>query len=267
MPSTLAQLREIRYRFEAMDGSLPEVPTDSALDLSAFIAAGEESRGAAGTRGLVLARRIRREIAARGWPVGEVLGSEDELLRRYGVGRPVLRQAVRVLEHQSVAAMRRGPGGGLVVVAPDVESVTESIAVYLQFRDVSPSAVFEARTALELACVESATDQLSEAGIAELREILRREEQSSAGDAVVHAQDFHAAVAALTGNHAMQLFVRSLGRLTRERHTGDPEEPERQAEAIRLAHRRIAEAMIAGDVGLARHRMLRHLQGIAEHLR
>lgn len=221
--------------------------------------------GAIRNRGLTLARQIKREIIEQGWPVGMVLGSEDDLLVRYGVGRPVLRQAVRLLEHQSVATMRRGPGGGLVVVEPDSDFVTEAIALYLQYRDVEPHFVFEARTALELACVHTATERLSEAGIAELRALLEREESASADDAVVHAQDFHAAVAGLTGNPAMELFVRSLGRLTRER-TDIPEHPEQQAADVRLAHRRIAEAIISGDVGLARHRMLRHLQGIAGYL-
>jgi DNA-binding FadR family transcriptional regulator len=217
-------------------------------------------------RGIVLARQIQREIVESGWPVGTVLGSEEELVNRYGVGRPVLRQAVRLLEHQSVAAMRRGPGGGLVVVEPDANFVTEAIALYLQYRDVPPHFVFDARTALELACVQTATERLSEAGIAELRALLDREAAATVGDAVVHAQDFHAAVAGLTGNAAMELFVRSLGRLTRER-TRPAEHPEQQVAEIRVAHQRIAEAMIAGDVGLARHRMLRHLQAIAGSLR
>jgi DNA-binding FadR family transcriptional regulator len=223
-------------------------------------------RRASGNRGISLARQIRQDIIERGWPVGAVLGSEDELLARYGVGRPVLRQAVRVLEHQSVAAMRRGPGGGLVVVEPDADSVTEAIALYLEYRDVSPSFVFDARTALELACVQTATEQLTEEGIAQLREMVDAEARLTVEEAVVHAQDFHAALAGLTGNAAMQLFVKSLGRLTRER-TRLPDNPEQQASDVRLAHRRIAEAMIAGDVGLARHRMLRHLQGIASYLR
>lgn len=224
-----------------------------------------ETSGAIRNRGLSLARQIKREIIEQGWPVGRVLGSEDELLARYGVGRPVLRQAVRLLEHQSVATMRRGPGGGLVVVEPDADFVTEAIALFLQFRNVEPHFVFESRTALELACVQTATERLTESGITELRAMLEREEAAAVEDTVTHAQDFHAAIAGLTGNTAMELFVRSLGRLTRERHQ-QLEDPERQAAAVRLAHRRIAEAMIAGDVGLARHRMLRHLQGIADYL-
>lgn len=217
-------------------------------------------------RAIALARRIRHEVLESGWPVGTVLGSEDELARRYDVGRPVLRQAARLLEHQSVAMMRRGPGGGLVVIEPDADSVTEAIALYLQYRDVTPRFVFDARTALELACVQTATEQLTETGIAQLRALLEREASTGAEDAMAHAQDFHAAIAALTGNAAMQLFVRSLGRLTHER-TQTPDNPEQQADDVRLAHRRIAEAIIAGDASLARHRMLRHLQGIAEYLR
>jgi DNA-binding FadR family transcriptional regulator len=217
-------------------------------------------------RAIALARRIRHEVLESGWPVGTVLGSEDELARRYDVGRPVLRQAARLLEHQSVAMMRRGPGGGLVVIEPDADSVTEAIALYLQYRDVTPRFVFDARTALELACVQTATEQLTETGIAQLRALLEREASAGAEDAMAHAQDFHAAIATLTGNAAMQLFVRSLGRLTHER-TQTPDNPEQQADDVRLAHRRIAEAIIAGDASLARHRMLRHLQGIAEYLR
>jgi DNA-binding FadR family transcriptional regulator len=217
-------------------------------------------------RAIALARRIRREVVESGWPVGTVLGSEEELARRYDVGRPVLRQAARLLEHQSVAVMRRGPGGGLVVVEPDGDSVTEAIALYLQFRAVAPQFVFDARTALELACVQTATEQLSEAGISRLRAMLDFEASAGAEDAMVHGQAFHAAIAELSGNAAMELFVRSLGRLTHQRRRRG-HEAQRQADDMRLAHRRIAEAMIAGDTALARHRMLRHLQGIAEHLR
>src|SRR6202043_3013780 len=66
-----------------------------------------------------VATRIRHDIIAAGWPVGSVLASEPELLERYGVSRPVLREAGRILESQRVARMRRGPRGGLVVLEPD----------------------------------------------------------------------------------------------------------------------------------------------------
>src|SRR5487761_879245 len=65
------------------------------------------------------ARRLEAEIAEVGWPVGQILGSEPELIERLGVSRAIFREAVRLLEQDNVASMRRGPGGGLIVTAPD----------------------------------------------------------------------------------------------------------------------------------------------------
>ena len=42
----------------------------------------------------VIARRIEDDVVERGWPVGEVLGSETDLLERFGVSRAVFREAV-----------------------------------------------------------------------------------------------------------------------------------------------------------------------------
>src|SRR5690349_11753302 len=50
-----------------------------------------------------LARRIQAEVIADGWHVGAYLGSEPDLLARYDVSRSVLREAIRLLEHNSVA--------------------------------------------------------------------------------------------------------------------------------------------------------------------
>src|SRR3546814_18745115 len=78
-----------------------------------------------------VADAIVSDVVALGWPEGEVIGSEPELLERYGVSRAVFREAVRLVEHKEVARMRRGPGGGLVVTVPTVESVMGAVAVSL----------------------------------------------------------------------------------------------------------------------------------------
>jgi DNA-binding transcriptional MocR family regulator len=56
-----------------------------------------------------VARRILGDVMERGWPVGQVLGSQAELIERYGVSRAVFREAVRLVENQQIAFMRRGP--------------------------------------------------------------------------------------------------------------------------------------------------------------
>src|SRR5215213_5182633 len=80
-----------------------------------------------------LARSIEREIIALGWPVGTVLGSEPELVARFGVSRGVLREAIRLLEKHPVARIQLGRRAGLLVTAATSSSVTTALAIYFEF--------------------------------------------------------------------------------------------------------------------------------------
>src|SRR3546814_17859593 len=63
------------------------------------------------------ARLIEHDIRTEQRRAGEVLGSSGELARRYALGRETMLGAVRLLDDQGIARMRRGPGGGLTVLA------------------------------------------------------------------------------------------------------------------------------------------------------
>ena len=91
-----------------------------------------------------VADRIIEDVMAMGWPVGEVLGSEADLLERYEVSRAVFREAVRLLEHQQVARTRRGPGGGLVITEPTIGAVIDAVVLYLHRVDARLDEIFEA---------------------------------------------------------------------------------------------------------------------------
>jgi DNA-binding FadR family transcriptional regulator len=213
-----------------------------------------------------IADRIERDIVSRGWPVGTVIGSESELLAEYGVGRSVLREAIRLLEHHSVAVMRQGPGGGLVVTAPNLMSVAEAIALYLEYHAVSPAELFEARKALELTCVQMVVDRLDESGIARLRSLVAADASADAGaDAAEHTHDWHIVLAELSGNAAIAMLVTILARLTRERERL-PDAFDTSSGEVREAHARVTEAIIEGDVGLAKHRLVRHLDWAASFM-
>ena len=104
-------------------------------------------------RAAKVADRIVEDVTCLGWPVGEVLGSEAELLERYRVSRAVFREAVRLVEHQQVARTRRGPGGGLVITEPTVGAVTDAVVLYLHRVEARLDEIFEARIVLEeIAC-------------------------------------------------------------------------------------------------------------------
>ena len=248
---------------------MTELPTDPSTSRTG----GPESDAAAlpvvtgRTNGATMASSIADAIVAdvieQGWPEGEVLGSEPELLERYGVSRAVFREAVRLVEHKEVASMRRGPGGGLIVTTPSVESVTDAVAVFLFYVGADVEEVFEARLVLEEVVTELAPSRLSEADVTELRELVVRENEGAVHD----YRELHALLARFTHNPALEFFVDLLNRIS-TLFMNDPSLLGRGTiSASAHAHSAIAESVLAGDEGLARHRMRKHLEAEAEYLR
>lgn len=109
------------------------------------------------------AEQIVADVIELGWPVGQVLGSEAELLERYGVSRAVLREAVRLVEHQRVARMRRGTGGGLVIDEPDIDAVIGPAIIYLLRVDATLDQIFDTRILLEELAAELASQRAARA--------------------------------------------------------------------------------------------------------
>ena len=153
---------------------------------------------------------MEEEIIASGWPVGKVLGSEAGLIERYGVSRAVFREAMRIVDHHGVAEMRRGPGGGLVVVAPKADAAVRTLSLNLEYLDLTPpKQINEARLAIELTCVRTATGNLDERGRQRIRAFLDNEvdtiltgRDSGRANDDFPTNDFHLLVAELTDNPA-----------------------------------------------------------------
>lgn len=97
----------------------------------------------------LLAARIRGQIIRRELEEGDALPAESELMERFGVSRPTLREAIRVLEMESLLRMRRGSRGGALVTAPDPRVAARAVGVLLQLRGVSLRDLHEARTMIE----------------------------------------------------------------------------------------------------------------------
>jgi DNA-binding FadR family transcriptional regulator len=224
---------------------------------------GTAAANGAGKLAASVAARIVDDVAGRGWPVGEVIGSEAELLERYGVSRAVFREAVRLVEHQHIARMRRGPGGGLVVTEPDVAAVIDAAVIYLLRVGARLDELFEARLVIEEIVTEVAPERLDEPGITSIR----AQVEDEAAGRIVDQRALHTLLARLTGNPALELFVEMLSRLS-VFYFGDMSEvPHATVGAVGVAHRKIAEAVCAGDGGLARRRMTTHLRAEAEFIR
>jgi DNA-binding FadR family transcriptional regulator len=211
-----------------------------------------------------VARQIEGDIIAQGWLVGEVLGSESDLVDRYGVSRAVFREAVRLVEHHQVAVMRRGPGGGLVVTAPDAGSIARSMALNLTYQHAGAAELVEARIPVEVAAVQLAAERITDEGIAELREARDRERRLQRDLHLPGSHGIHQTIAKLSGNAPLRMFVEVLVRLTDEllpsSRNGDT------SQAVAHVHDRIVDAVIAGDASVAAHHMRSHLRAMGEWL-
>jgi len=214
------------------------------------------------------AREIFRAVTEAGWPVGETLGSEAELMERYDVSRAVLREAVRVLEHHQVAQMRRGPGGGLIVARPGIEAVTDGVALHVERRGIRPDQLFEVRTAIEMAVLDGVMQHLDDAGVSMILEALDNERSAPREEFPIVGHDLHTVFAKIASNRVLELLTSVLVRLTRIHNVAPPgARQQRPSQDVVRVHRRIAEAVLARDIDLARSRMRRHLDALMRWVR
>jgi DNA-binding FadR family transcriptional regulator len=213
-------------------------------------------------RAAKVADRIVEDVMELGWPIGQVLGSEAELLERYEVSRAVFREAVRIVEQLQVARTRRGPGGGLVITEPTVSAVIDAVVLYLHRVDAPLNELFEARIVLEEIASQLAAERSDENDIALLRTFIGVEEINTEDD----PRALHALVASASRNPALELFVEVLNQAAQLYSSDWQTLGTKVGKETLHAHSRIAEAVIAGDSGLARLRMRKHLDAEAEFL-
>lgn len=259
---TDAAHRRVALHLEAMDGWLTARRNSGPVSMTP-VANPREPRPPA-KRAEVIAGELIDDIVAAGWPVGAVFGSESELLERYGCGRAALREAVRLLEHHSVARTRRGPGGGLLITAPDPAASVTAMALYLAYSKVSSTDLSAVRSVIELACIDKLVRHIREPGVAaDLRAAHRLTEASTNTDLVNEGNDLHHAIADLAGNPILALFLRIVTTLS-QRHNANMIDSAvlRRSGAARTvahAHTEIVDAVLAQDSALAAKLLGNHL--------
>jgi DNA-binding FadR family transcriptional regulator len=94
--------------------------------------------------------QLENDIFAEGTPAGAVFGDQAALIDRYGFSRATLREAVRLLEDRQIARMRRGPGGGLVILPISDGAVASAVADYFRAIGATALHVQQAWAALDI---------------------------------------------------------------------------------------------------------------------
>lgn len=74
---------------------------------------------------------------------GEQIGSLPELAQETGVGIVTVQQAARILEHEGLLEVRRGPGGGYFGRRPDSATLERSLAAYMRSKPASQREILD----------------------------------------------------------------------------------------------------------------------------
>ena len=159
--------------------------------------------------GELVARRLRRMIVEGELKHGDFLPHEAELLEHFGVSRPTLREAVRVLEAEGLVELRRGSRTGALVTVPGPEAVARPAGLQLQLGGATLADVYIARSSIEPPAARLLALSGDEERYAALEAALE-EERANLDDPdrfAVGAAQFHLRMVELSGNQTLTIMA------------------------------------------------------------
>lgn len=152
----------------------------------------------------VVLDRLLAMIEQREIEPGGLMPSERELMRRFDVGRPSVREALQALEKLGLVQIRHGGRARLAPMEPRrlLEQLDLSVRHLLLSEPQNQKYLREARLLFESGMVRIAASRASEEDVAALREALERQEAARGDPAGFIQSDiaFHARIARISGN-------------------------------------------------------------------
>ncbi|EAQ00622.1 hypothetical protein JNB_10624 [Janibacter sp. HTCC2649] len=120
----------------------------------------------------LIATDLRRQIVKGDLQPGATLPPEVQLMGQYGVSRPTLREAFRILETETLIIVRRGSRGGAQVMTPDSSVAARYVGLLLQLRQTTVLDVYEARMVVEPYCARLLAKRRTTADLADMRQCI-----------------------------------------------------------------------------------------------
>jgi DNA-binding FadR family transcriptional regulator len=205
-------------------------------------------RGPAREKPQLIADELRSLIVGGQLSEGDSLGHEPDLVERFGVSRPSLREALRILEAEGLITVVRGALGGVVVHEPNGRMTARTAALVLQARNVPLADVYDARSLLEPTAA------------ATVARSSRRKSAIDDPDAFAAANArFHEHLVALAGNQTLTIVAEMLNEIVSRAVTAvaqsrpSDQSIETRRRGIR-SQRRLVELIAAGDAaGVEKH--------------
>lgn len=120
----------------------------------------------------IVSKVLRDRIVRGQLKEGETLAPEWELMERFGVSRPSLREAIRILESEGLVSIQRGARGGAVVHTPDKNVAARYIGFVLQATGTTLMDIYRVHMLVEPPAARFVAEQFSKTAPAILREFV-----------------------------------------------------------------------------------------------
>jgi DNA-binding FadR family transcriptional regulator len=208
---------------------------------------------------------------------GDLLPKQDDLLAEFGVSRPSIREAMRILETEGLISVRRGNVGGAEIHRPKPQAAAYMLGLVLQSRGVVLADLASALRILEPACAGMCAKLPSRKRIATRLRALVAQAESQLDDGpgfTRAAREFHDALVSSCENETMAQLVGTLETLWsyHEERWAD-ETTQRGAypdvglrKLVVAAHTNIANAIAAGDPEAAEKASRTHIEQSQHYL-
>ena len=216
----------------------------------------------------VLADQLRKQILGGELAPGAPLPTERDLVLQTRLSRGSVREALRILEAEGLVSTRPGRLGGSVARQPGDESLAKYINLFVHGRGISLKSVLQTREAIEPALARLAALNRTAAERDELVRATERVEQAYADTPLYLAENvkWHCAIAAASHNELLRAFMVAISSMIYKASAIENFATEDIRRVVIKAHRRILDAIVAGDGSAAERRMARHLAALREQM-
>jgi GntR family transcriptional repressor for pyruvate dehydrogenase complex len=219
----------------------------------------------------LVAGTLRRMVVDGQLKDGDFLPNEAELMTHFGVSRPTLREAVRVLESERLVEVRRGSRTGARVRVPGPEIVARPAGLLLELSGATIADVMVARAGIEPMAVRLLTEAATPAAYDELEDMLVRDVRAGweSGRLAEVTGEFHRRMVEMSGNATLTIIAGMLHEIT-VRHTAFVINERRQVskadyDKLTRSYRRLITLLRSGDGAAAEAHWRKHLD-TARHL-
>jgi DNA-binding FadR family transcriptional regulator len=192
----------------------------------------------------IVAERIKKEIVSGVLKEGDVLQAEGKLMEEFGVSRPTIREAFRILEAERLITVSRGARGGAIIHAPSPSLIANYALMVLQSEGTTVAEVYQARMAFEPSAVRFVVENSAQTAPAILRAVMADEREQFHDTAAFAAAvaRFHRVLVDLSGNKPLMHLWNALHEVI-ERHQA-------LVVSVQRRGRSLESAMLAATAGL-----------------